>query len=195
LASIPMAPSDSIYHHHPKRRRAEASPGESEMQEDESDEGEETVELMSQDMNIESEDMDMDAHLWYGLGERTSPSAGAYKSVNAFLHDVHTLHQHRLLFSFPPPQKSLHHQISDRPPAKYITQLPGDATRRSGDIAEAEESERVKQRYEDTNKLLGSLVLSRRREIIQASVESHQYGPLNSSHVYNPATSPNVIQN
>lgn len=97
-----------------------------------------------------------------------SSTTGEYKDANSFLHDLHALHQHRFLFashpsnqySCPPTTyptgKPIMPQVSQRPPNRHKNDV--------STIPEME-VERVKERYEDTNKLLGSLFLSRRREL------------------------------
>ncbi|KAF8832560.1 hypothetical protein HHX47_DHR1001335 [Lentinula edodes] len=119
-----------------------------------------------------------------------------YKSANGFLHELHTLQRHRLLYSsnispqspssnnlvshsFPqqvhaynphlyPPGKGLSHPIS--PPTS------GHAQSQQGmhallpyatDSGKQHELTSVKGHYEEKNRLLGSVVLSRRRELEQ----------------------------
>ncbi|KAJ6574874.1 hypothetical protein B0H19DRAFT_1126111 [Mycena capillaripes] len=99
-----------------------------------------------------------------------------YESANTFLHDLHALHRHRLIFasSSPPFQPDL--SSIPRPPEKsYLPPIPD--YRRMPDKQDAsgmhdfggglpfEEGQSVKERYEDTNRLLGSLFLTRRKQL------------------------------
>ncbi|KAK1229396.1 hypothetical protein PQX77_007573 [Marasmius sp. AFHP31] len=114
-----------------------------------------------------------------------------YKETNSVLYELHTLNRHRLLFSphqQPPAQKpsssldsSLHanhtwstqqelHPVAavsfqdaqlDRHPPDHRKHLFGGNSDSNPDL----EVQFVRERYEDTNRLLGSLFLSRRREL------------------------------
>jgi len=136
--------------------------------------------------------------------EAQSQDSGMYKSTNTFLHDLHALHQHRLIFSgsststpsssnlssqqrqassspLRTPSSQYSQSSYDNTPTKF--NLPPISERSSissfddqdlntekdgcdvGDGMTLCEVQRVKERYEDTNRLLGSLVLSRRREL------------------------------
>ncbi|KAG5341376.1 hypothetical protein E4T56_gene13289 [Termitomyces sp. T112] len=116
----------------------------------------------------------------YGIG-LTMDSAD-YKQANTVLHELHTLHQHRLLFT------STHDSGSQVPTLSQC--LPQHAQSNHDDVSSkmiitphpevsgcdysnstypnshpSVELERVTQRYGDTNRLLGSLFLSRRRQL------------------------------
>jgi len=130
--------------------------------------------------------------------------SGEYRSTNSFLHELHTLHQHRVSncpTSSPlasssqirqptssqssPLRPSIRFSPSgyDNVPTKSalppISELSANVTslyeeldvQRSlhghdgGNMMIVDEVQMVKERYEDTNRLLGSLVLSRRREL------------------------------
>ncbi|KAF7306718.1 hypothetical protein MIND_00463500 [Mycena indigotica] len=71
-----------------------------------------------------------------------------YQQANTFLHELHTLHRHRLIFASPTP----------RYPDKGM--LPQVQCKSELDP----ESVQIQQRYEESNKLLGNLFLNRRRE-------------------------------
>jgi len=102
-----------------------------------------------------------------------------YKDANSFLHDLHALHQHRLMFCPAPlplhPPNPYSCPLTSNPIGKsVIPQVPQRQQRHKDRITNIPEPGgtvldlevvRVKERYEDTNKLLGSLFLSRRREL------------------------------
>ncbi|KAJ7102160.1 hypothetical protein B0H15DRAFT_813431 [Mycena belliarum] len=100
-----------------------------------------------------------------------------YESANTVLHDLHALHRHRLIFSSPLPSfvHSGHHYSPHSPDKTLVTSLPHyplspDAKDMSGrpDFRcqlPSEEVQSVKERYEDTNRLLGSLFLNRRKQL------------------------------
>lgn len=98
--------------------------------------------------------------------------------TNNYLYEVHALHRHRLLFAShtpgtaisdsreqaPPPPSHHYHPPSDG--ANHLEQEGGSS--RSGlstDSPDAVDTESVKKRYSETNRLLGSLVLARRRAV------------------------------
>lgn len=155
---------------------------------------------------IDDEDDAATSHL------TASPDYIDYKRTNTMLHEVHALHQHRLMFfqpnsqppshlylpphaglSAPPPPMATHPHILHsahglRHPSSfssngksYIPTLPEcplpEIYSRLPHAAEAptesaahtpldfHEVKSVRERYEDANKLLGSLFLSRRREL------------------------------
>jgi len=108
-----------------------------------------------------------------------------YQKANNVLHELHALHQHRLLFSsnshLSLPQRSplepstlgTHHH--DRHSKMIMPQRPVMQTKDpafdpsgsgySGSHSSKDEVHRVTERYGDTNRLLGSLFLSRRRQL------------------------------
>ncbi|ESK98430.1 hypothetical protein Moror_180 [Moniliophthora roreri MCA 2997] len=112
-----------------------------------------------------------------------------YKSTNDFLHQLHALQRHRLLFT--QPQAGTPKTDCPRPlpypqsaPTHPSSQWQANSTRdlnhmRSPTSMEAgvdhsthaeraehnDETQLVRDRYEDTNRMLGSLFLSRRREL------------------------------
>ncbi|KAG0697171.1 hypothetical protein DFH29DRAFT_164279 [Suillus ampliporus] len=141
----------------------------------------------------------------------TSLDHSDYKHTNTILHEVHALHQHRLMFSQPNSQSSLYlppHPDFSVPPSFMATHPhhilhPGHGPRyppsfsSNGKLSiptlpecplpgiyshlahaapaptesaahtplDFHEVKSVRERYEDTNKFLGSLFLSRRREL------------------------------
>ncbi|KAG7099449.1 hypothetical protein E1B28_001300 [Marasmius oreades] len=109
-----------------------------------------------------------------------------YKDTNSFLYELHTLHRHRQLFS----QQLLHEAQPSQRMAHLLQYTRGDNEFPSQSVAAASplgptvypsgsfklpletsgsnvlfEVEAVKARYEETNRLLGSLFLSRRQEL------------------------------
>ncbi|KAI0361850.1 hypothetical protein OH77DRAFT_1516760 [Trametes cingulata] len=120
--------------------------------------------------------------------------AGEYRHVNSLLHDLHAEQRHRVLFSSPFPPSHLpvlHNRPQSQDPLpnpsssdKTVPALSADGAqasahhddRRCGpsftisipikdaSVVDHVEVQRVKQRYEDTNRYLGSLFLSRRRQ-------------------------------
>ncbi|KAH0838596.1 hypothetical protein J3R83DRAFT_6917 [Lanmaoa asiatica] len=121
-----------------------------------------------------------------------STTADQYKDANSLLHELHVLNQHRLLFAHSPRDRRLNPKVP-LPTAHARTQDPLTGQRptawtdgsfyhpappqlahdrpagRSCESAKenglVEEVHCVRQRYEDANRLLGSLFLSRRREV------------------------------
>ncbi|KIK02297.1 hypothetical protein K443DRAFT_677692 [Laccaria amethystina LaAM-08-1] len=123
-------------------------------------------------------------------GENTTASSSnrdvvEYSSANTVLRELHTLNQHRLTRAFASPSGNAAHSsahfidpcsyshsiclskshlppISDRLRVQAETKisLPHEPLSSNSD-----ESRIVMQRYEDTNRLLGSLFLSRRRQL------------------------------
>lgn len=110
---------------------------------------------------------------------QSSPGGNEYMQTNSLLYELHVLNQHRLMFvnsdhrSAPlaslrttnipastPDEKSLITEISKCPacPADMWTSEMSPATT-------AHEAQSVWERYEGTNRFLGSLFLSRRREL------------------------------
>ncbi|KAJ7293350.1 hypothetical protein C8J57DRAFT_1268805 [Mycena rebaudengoi] len=102
-----------------------------------------------------------------------------YQSANSFLHDLHALHRHRLIFSSPqspqhPTYVIPHHyhekhlpltsEYARTPDDKDRVGLGGVAHFTTAEPSSLEEVQSVKERYEDTNKRLGSLFLSRRKQ-------------------------------
>ncbi|KAG1757897.1 hypothetical protein EDB19DRAFT_1659685 [Suillus lakei] len=142
-----------------------------------------------------------------------SPDYTDYKRTNTMLHEMHALHQHRLMFnqpssqppshlylpphvgfSAPPPPMATHPHnlwhsthglrhppsissnaklfipaLPECPLPEFYSHLPHVAQASTGSAAHTSmdfhEVKSVRERYEDTNKLLGSLFLSRRREL------------------------------
>jgi len=102
-----------------------------------------------------------------------------YKSANNFLHELHALHQHRLMFSSSPSPSPQRHPSFPlqytQPIAKSIPSLPLEPTRMHmkgaavhafvADPMAINEQQSVQQRYIDSNRLLGTVFLSRRREL------------------------------
>ncbi|KAI1797683.1 hypothetical protein LXA43DRAFT_1176993 [Ganoderma leucocontextum] len=115
--------------------------------------------------------------------------AGEYKHVNSLLHDLHAEQRHRMLFSTtsPPAQLPLtshgrphvdfHHPFPSAPNqlAPIAPLAPHESHRTStsfmisipskdASIVDHNEVKRVTQQYEDTNRFLGALFLTRRRQ-------------------------------
>ncbi|KAF9557849.1 hypothetical protein CPC08DRAFT_764298 [Agrocybe pediades] len=112
-----------------------------------------------------------------------------YKSANTLLRELHTLNQHRLLFSSASspvhssatPSHATHPSAWDtvqqplQHPESYLNKTPllpleriSPFDKRAGPGANElspKEAEFVTERYEQTNRLLGSLFLSRRRKL------------------------------
>lgn len=112
-----------------------------------------------------------------GNADEQPDSAGMYKSTNSLLHDLHALHQHRLIFSNPStPSSSLDSPNQLRPvtnhyPTTYDSATLTKATspiipepcqrlptyfpepsKESEDGMYLGEVQKVKERYEDTNR-------------------------------------------
>ncbi|KJA25955.1 hypothetical protein HYPSUDRAFT_64182 [Hypholoma sublateritium FD-334 SS-4] len=89
------------------------------------------------------------------------PRSEEYKSANTMLRELHTLHQHRLLFaSSPQPTSS---PAADKWHVPLLTPPPQKCGQPGG--PSVEEATRVAQQYEATNRNLGLLFLSRRRKL------------------------------
>ncbi|KAL0575028.1 hypothetical protein V5O48_006929 [Marasmius crinis-equi] len=113
-----------------------------------------------------------------------------YKETNSVLYELHTLHRHRLLFSQSQQRSSTHKfgilseaakHANDAGPTQSLPQpiaasyqhltpsspldnrIPHSGS--NSDAHPEHEVQSVRERYEDTNRLLGSLFLSRRREL------------------------------
>ncbi|CAK5280133.1 unnamed protein product [Mycena citricolor] len=95
-----------------------------------------------------------------------------YRSANHLLHDLHASHRHRLIFSSA--SSPLLQSLDRREfPVKDVVQTSSplqrdkfyDSSSINEDGAPVGELESVKIRYQDNNKLLGSLVLNRRRQL------------------------------
>ncbi|KIM48430.1 hypothetical protein M413DRAFT_440160 [Hebeloma cylindrosporum] len=113
-------------------------------------------------------------------------SQSEYKSTNTMLRELHTLQQHRICFSSPSPAPQTtslssglpHLTISSRSPDKGLLlqqerlrpAFPSALMEKGykGDGIASDEVNRVTERYEGTNKFIGSLFLSRRRELYSA---------------------------
>jgi len=85
----------------------------------------------------------------------------SYKSANATLRELHTLQQHRLLFSAP--GTPLTHNSPFQ--SKGMSSISLDTTNLGQGMPSIDEQMQVKERYEETNRLLGSTLLSRRKEL------------------------------
>ncbi|KAG9314655.1 hypothetical protein JVU11DRAFT_5460 [Chiua virens] len=141
-----------------------------------------------------------DAHDAYGSPLHPLMAEGQYKDANHLLHELHVLNQHRLLFAHsshdqrPNPTASIlpsksyiplreqapwTEELSYRPqPAspQVTCDEPTDQCRFIG-LAEkelVEEVQCVRQRYEGANRLLGSLFLSRRRDVAGINTSANQ---------------------
>ncbi|KAJ7357132.1 hypothetical protein DFH08DRAFT_475047 [Mycena albidolilacea] len=134
----------------------------------------------------DDDDDDVDMSGQYNQPDSTTVTSAVhntqYESANTFLHDLHALHRHRLIFSSPsstllqpglsPPRTQ---DKSHPPPIADYPRIP-DKQDSSGmhDFGRGfvEEVESVKERYEDTNRRLGSLFLTRRKQLDPGP---HQY--------------------
>ncbi|KAJ4476753.1 hypothetical protein J3R30DRAFT_3488654 [Lentinula aciculospora] len=114
-----------------------------------------------------------------------------YKSANGFLHELHTLHRHRLSLShnslsqlsssnYPADESSSNqpHAYNQHlfPPGKGLpplitpTHVPSqqrsyELSPSTSNIGKQHETNSIKGHYEENNKLLGSVVLSRRQQL------------------------------
>ncbi|KAF8624832.1 hypothetical protein AX15_005715 [Amanita polypyramis BW_CC] len=101
------------------------------------------------------------------------PFNSEYKSANTILRELHTLHQHRLLFAESGTSflhGSLFHtpSLSSSPPkitSPTISDHPRGTNSSEIETSCNNEKTQVKERYEQRNRLLGSMFLSRRREL------------------------------
>ncbi|KAM6497915.1 hypothetical protein JOM56_005863 [Amanita muscaria] len=94
-----------------------------------------------------------------------------YKSANSILRELHTLHQHRLLFTGALPGHGVPFQSSSVPPSSQ-SKSDGSSSLEHCKQTQSEtespcqdEQNQVKERYEDTNRLLGLTFLSRRKQL------------------------------
>ncbi|KAF9073741.1 hypothetical protein BDP27DRAFT_1318077 [Rhodocollybia butyracea] len=102
----------------------------------------------------------------------TSPDS-TYKSTNDFLHELHALQRHRLLFSSNQghSDKTSHdygyplHQPGKGMPDAPLHQREHYDTMPLASEEKRHEFDSVREHYEEMNRLLGSVVLSRRREL------------------------------
>jgi len=101
-------------------------------------------------------------------------SDSAYKSTNNFLHELHTLQRHRLSFSpsqgYPNPFSPRHgspYDFNQQPSKGMPDAAPSSmhAPAFASDIGKQHEFDSVREHYEEMNRLLGSVVLCRRREL------------------------------
>jgi len=112
-------------------------------------------------------------------GPEVSYVDSRYKSANSIIRELHTLHQHRLLFSMSgtPPGHDFSGQSSNAQSSQSksnvsasierLTQAenPPVQTDPEQDHSSLGEQAQVKERYEEINRLLGSMFLSRRRQL------------------------------
>ncbi|KAI9454846.1 hypothetical protein BJY52DRAFT_696303 [Lactarius psammicola] len=125
----------------------------------------------------DEDDIIMDGHtLSPNLRESSLESAGAYKLVNSLLHDLHAEQQHRRLMS-PAANPDLQsasfssHGWSSpvqlvRKPSFVMHPLPQDVlTTGVKNRPRCEDDVSVYERYEETNRYLGSVFLGRRRDL------------------------------
>lgn len=138
---------------------------------------------MSQEEDIYEEDAGTSDEERENTSSSSNPDVAEYKSANTALRELHTLNQHRLTFasssrnaarscthfidpcSYSHPiclSKSHLPPISDRLRAQAETKV---SLSHEPLPSNSDESRIVMQRYEDTNRLLGSLFLSRRRQL------------------------------
>ncbi|KAJ7630711.1 hypothetical protein FB45DRAFT_916340 [Roridomyces roridus] len=134
--------------------------------------------MFATDNDDGEEEYDQDDTMTYPDSHQLPPVASSshnteYESANTFLHELHASHRHRLIFSpswhpsspyegkayASPMQLPLH------PEAPEKTGVGGMAGFAHG--LPFEEEKCVKDRYEDTNKRLGSFFLTRRKQLDQ----------------------------
>lgn len=141
----------------------------------------------SQEEDIYEEDADIsdEEREHTSSSSSSNPDVVEYRSANTVLRELHTLNQHRLTQAFASPPRnaarSSTHFIDPYPYSHPIclskSHLPliSDRLRAQAETkislpyeplpSNSDESRIVMQRYEDTNRLLGSLFLSRRRQL------------------------------
>lgn len=116
--------------------------------------------------NLDEENEDPDAlrgEFWPRT--RPVPSPSEYRSTNSKLYELHALNRHRMIFSnaYPPaildtsschapPSRVIPRPLPRHDPGDYSSSGPNDEQREEQDSDIREESQRVKERYEDTNK-------------------------------------------
>ncbi|KAI0690695.1 hypothetical protein BC835DRAFT_1363370 [Cytidiella melzeri] len=105
--------------------------------------------------------------------------AGQYKDANTMLHELHAEQRHRMIFSVPSSTNSTLHAyipVHDAPSSvsSQGTSSP-EAVGTVDYLAHRQpfivEAKQVAKRYEETNRFLGSLVLSRRQKSSPATSE------------------------
>ncbi|EPQ60920.1 hypothetical protein GLOTRDRAFT_113424 [Gloeophyllum trabeum ATCC 11539] len=178
----PLIPSSSDYSQRDMKRRRTAAPsldgpsrGWAPLDADSGDEDDEVDEWQLDDNDGRT-------------AEYSRETSERYRASNTLLHDLHAEYQHRLLF-MPSPSQHSRSDMQSYPPHPSITSCPAkqDVLRlsdrpimveRNGHLhrhtnldiqgekegIDTAEGLRVKERYEESNRLLRSLVLSRRRE-------------------------------
>ncbi|KAI0336033.1 hypothetical protein GY45DRAFT_1430212 [Cubamyces sp. BRFM 1775] len=131
-------------------------------------------------------------------GQRMN-QAGEYRNVNSLLHDLHAEQRHRMLFSSSLSQSHLsmlHHteppyvaasadktlpalssnNLPTAPPPHEIRKAPSSFTisipSKDAAMVDHVEVQRVIERYEDTNRYLGSVFLNRRRQFDTTSQQN-----------------------
>ncbi|KAF5337239.1 hypothetical protein D9611_003245 [Ephemerocybe angulata] len=133
--------------------------------------------------NMLDDDDEDDCELSGDEGDSAAPppqqdGSGEYSATNNLLRELHTLNQHRLLFS-PPPSKAFHqpmpmpyHTSQEFYPTQSNLHQPPRSLGKFPDRLESplekpagagDEMAHVLKRYEETNRLLGEVFLSRRR--------------------------------
>ncbi|KAH9890907.1 hypothetical protein C8Q73DRAFT_792357 [Cubamyces lactineus] len=130
-------------------------------------------------------------------GQRLN-QAGEYRNVNSLLHDLHAEQRHRMLFStsLPPSHLPMLHHAEHtyavaasadktvpalsrnglpsaqdegrKAPSSFTISIPSKDTA----MVDHVEVQRVTERYEDTNRYLGSVFLSRRRQFDTTSQQN-----------------------
>lgn len=89
-------------------------------------------------------------------------AAGQYKEANILLHDLHAEYRHRMIFASPHDHAPSH--LSYRWTEENSEGVGGKNVNDADANRIHAEAETVSQRYEDSNRFLRSLVLSRRQQ-------------------------------
>jgi hypothetical protein len=125
----------------------------------------------------DGDDTIMDGRTLTTRRELSLESAGPYKMVNSLLHDLHAEQQHRRIvstFASPDLQSasfSSHGWSSPVPPPGagkpgFVTHpVPQDVLTGVKNRPRSEEDVSVYERYEETNRYLGTVFLERRRDL------------------------------
>ncbi|KAI0085636.1 hypothetical protein BDY19DRAFT_996545 [Irpex rosettiformis] len=104
--------------------------------------------------------------------------AGQYKDANTILHELHAEQRHRMLFAVGSSThaashgSSLHVAAQGSAPRFHHSDAVGTLNGNEHELPPRVEAKRVAERYEDTNKLLASVFLSRRRQRNETASEN-----------------------
>ncbi|KAF8213302.1 hypothetical protein K438DRAFT_1085944 [Mycena galopus ATCC 62051] len=123
--------------------------------------------FLTEDDREEDDDEDDIDHAGQRIPPAAAPSGATaynteYESANTFLHDLHALHRHRLIFASPPSSPGLlsppHSQDKSHLPqitdySQMLDKQDLSGVHDFGHGLSVQEVESVKERYEDTNRL------------------------------------------